>query len=100
MLRQQPSVYILTLTNADEEYSWTCPIAVKKINIQARESRDVRMAFQEGGTAAIGSYWTLKSGQVYYEDYPLEIKNAVFYFRDPTNAGTNIEILYWQEVGI
>lgn len=98
MLQQRPKIFTLTLTAQGTEYPFTVPRAVKKINVQARQSREIRMAVEAGATG-VDPYWTLKADNVYYEDCPLEIKDCVLYFQDPSNAGTIIEILAWLEVG-
>ncbi len=98
-LQMQGKVNLVTMTGANTEYPFPVPRSVKKITVQARQSRDVRMSFEETGSDVNGPYFTIKSGENYYEDYPLEILATTLYFRDPSNAGTVIEILTWQEVG-
>ena len=87
------------MTNANQEYNWPIPRGTKKIQLQARQNVDVRLSYESTGTEVAGAYWTLKSTHVYYEDCPLEVKDTKIYLRDPSNAGTIVEISYWIEVG-
>lgn len=91
---QQPSVYVLTLTNADTEYSYTLPANTKKFTIQARENVDVRFAFETGKVAtSTDPYFTLKAGNIWWEDN-INTQSTI-YFASST-ADTNLEILIWK----
>ena len=53
MLQQRPKIFTLTLTAQGTEYPFTVPRAVKKINVQARQSREIRMAVEAGAKVGI-----------------------------------------------
>ena len=97
-LEQLPRSENLALTAQNTEYSLAIPPAVRAFDFQAREGRDVRVAFVVDGTFTLGKYFTLKSGNIYYKE-PVEHREFSIYFRDPSNAGTTIEFILWEEVG-
>lgn len=98
-LEQIPRSENLVLTAQDTEYSFAIPPAVRSFDFQAREARDIRIAFISDGTFTLGEYFTLKSGNTYYKDVPVEHRAFTIYFRDPANAGTVIELILWEEKG-
>lgn len=64
-----PTIYNITMTNANTEYSQALPAGTKKFTWQCRTAFDVRFAFVTGKVATpTAPYMTLKSGAIYYED--------------------------------
>ena len=91
---QTPTVYVVTLTSADTEYSFTLPANTKKFTIQTRESADVRIATETGKVAtSTDPYFTLKAGNIWWED-GLNT-SATLYFASST-AGVHVEIIVWK----
>ena len=85
-----PTVYNLTLTSADTEYSQNV-FESSGIEFQARTSVDIRFAFVTGKVATpTAPYMTLKAGQWYF----FEGGTSTIYFASAT-AGTIVEIIMW-----
>ena len=85
-----PTLYNVTLTNADTEYSQALA-SCKGIEFQARTAVDIRFAFVTGKVATpTAPYMTLKSGQWYYFDG----SPTTLYLASAT-AGTVVEIILW-----
>ena len=97
-LAQRPKVDRLVLTLQSTEYPYTFPRAIASFDMQVRQSVDVRLATTAGGTS-LEPYLTLKSDRVYYKDIPVEHREFTYYFLDPSNAGTVIEFMLWEEIG-
>lgn len=88
-----PVISVVTLTNADTEYSYTMPADTRKFTIQARESADVRIAFESGKVAtSTDPYLTLKAGNVWWEDH-IDSETTIYFAS--SSAGTHVEILIW-----
>lgn len=100
-LSSKPDTDNVVLTVQNQEYSWTLPRSVKRFDLQARQARDVLVAFEANKTdiPAGGTPFTLKAGHVYYTETDKEHRPVTIYFRDASNAGTVVEILFWREVG-
>lgn len=89
-----PTINVVTLTNADTEYSATMPANTKKFTIQARENVDIRIAFVTGKVATpTDPYLTLKAGNVWWEDH-IDSETTVYFAS--SSAGTYVEILIWE----
>ena len=89
-LDKTPTVYNVTLTVADTQYSQALT-ACQGIEFQARTAVDIRFAFVTGKVATpTAPYMTLKAGQWYYfEGSPADI------FLASATAGTVVEIIMW-----
>ena len=94
-----PTREILTLTNANTQYSWTPPANVGYFSVQARTSADVRVATVTGKVATpTDPYGTIKAGQVFNSPERMILPpGTIFYFATGT-AGTILEIEYWLQV--
>jgi hypothetical protein len=83
-----PTIYNLTLTNANTEYSQAMPANCRGFEFQARTDVEVRYAFVTGKVATpIAPYNTLKIGDYYYS-YPLNqgASPSTLYFASATAA--------------
>ena len=90
---RQASIYNVTMTLADTEYSQTLMAGASKILVQNRGGYDTKLAFVTGQSGTV--YMTIKAGSVYYEDM-LEGGQRTLYFQCPT-AGQVLEILSWEK---
>lgn len=92
-----PSVYNVTLTDADTEYSKVLSPSTKKFTIQVRGSASVRCAFTTGKVAgSTNPYFTIKAGAIYWEDgLNLRLNSLTLYLASST-AGTVVEIIVWR----
>lgn len=91
-----PTVYNVTLTTGDHEYSQALPSYCCGFEFQCRTAVDIRFAFVTGKVATpTAPYMTLKSGDRYQS---LPIKQAdspsTLYLAS-TTAGAIVEIVAW-----
>jgi len=89
----QPQIYNVTMTNADEEYIQGLPVNCKKFLIHTRDESPFRLAFETGKVAApTEPYFTVLENQVYYED---NLKVLINLYFASSSAGKVIEIIAW-----
>jgi len=84
-----PTIYNVTCTNADTEYSQTLPANTKKFTIKARGG-SLKVCFTSGQSGT--TYILLADGQSWSEDN-IEFSGTL-YFQSPS-AGTVAEIIAW-----
>lgn len=94
--RSSPTVYNLTLTVADTEYSQAMPSYCRGFEFQCRTADDIRFAFAAGYVATpTAPYMTLKASDYYYSpDISQETAQSTLYFASAT-AGAVVEIIAW-----
>lgn len=94
---QNPTIYNVTLTSANTEYSQVIAPSVKKITLQCRTLYDVRLAYETGKVAAPTTpYLTIKKGNVYWEDsLNTKLESTTLYLAS-AQAGVVIEIVVWR----
>ena len=91
-----PTVYNVTLTSADTEYSQAMPANCRRIEFQCRTENTMRFAFVTGKVATpTAPYMTLKAGD-YYESGMIYQAAApsTLYLASPT-AGVIAEVIAW-----
>lgn len=89
-----PTIYNVTMTNADTEYSQALPAGTKAFEFQCRTDFDVRFAFATGKVATpTAPYMTLKSRHVYFKDR-INLTSKTLYIACATAAQV-IEIICW-----
>lgn len=93
---ETPTVYNITLTNADTEYSQLLPSSAREIRFRCRDdSVDVRFAFETGKVASPTSpYLTLPAGCDYYSDKN-DLTATIIYFSATSNASPVVELEVW-----
>jgi len=91
-----PTVYNVTLTNANTEYSQALPANTRGFEFQAQSEALVRFAFVTGKVATPTAPWlTLKAGDAYSSPQINQAASpSTLYLASPT-AGTIVEILAW-----
>ena len=88
-----PTVYNVTCTVADTQYSQTLPENCRMIELQARTEAILRFAFEGGKVATpTAPYMTLKAGDYYYS--LVDAAARTIYVASPT-ATTVAEIIAW-----
>ena len=87
-----PTIYNLTLTDANTEYSQALPANTTKYVVQCRTDDDVKMSFTSGESGT--KYLTIHGGQSYWED--LVKISPTLYFQSAT-AGVVVEIVAWTQ---
>lgn len=86
-----PTVYNITLTSADTEYSQALPTNTREFRFRCRTSYDVRFAWVTGKVAApVAPYLTLPAGTDYFSDYN-KLSSKTIYFASST-AGVVVEM--------
>jgi hypothetical protein len=89
-----PTIYKVTLTSADTEYSQVLPVGTRAISFKARGNHEIRWAFETGKVAApTDPYETLAVGQTYFKEN-LVAAAVTLYFASGF-AGTEVEIEVW-----
>lgn len=89
-----PTIYNVTLTNANQEYSQALPTGTKKFTVKERNGNPFRLAFVTGQVAApTAPYVNMLSNQVYWEDH-LYLTGVTLYLAAPI-AGRVIEVIAW-----
>jgi len=98
MQKNRCTIYNVTLTAANTEYSQLLPDYTKDISIQCRTAYDVRFAFVTGKVATpTAPYATIKNGGGYGSDNmrTLETNPQTLYLAS-AQAGVVVEIVVWQ----
>jgi len=91
---KEPTIYNVTLTVADTEYSYPLPSSTREFRIKCRTLYDVRYAWEEGKVAGpVAPYATLSAGLEYRGD-DSDITGKSIYLASGT-AGVTIEIEIW-----
>ena len=89
-----PTIYNVTMTNADEEYGQALPANTKRFSLQCLTDFDVRFAFEAGKVAApTAPYGLVRAGLNYYEDQ-VDLTGITLYIASP-DAGKIAEIIAW-----
>ena len=86
------STTTITCTLADTEYSLSLGQGIKAFTVQCRTAQDLKLGFASGVVAG-STYYTVKSGTVYYS--PI-INSAVTIYLSSANPGAVAEIDYWK----
>lgn len=88
------TLYNVTLTNTNTEYSQALPSVCRRLSFQCRTAKDVRFAFVTGKVATpTAPYYTLKAGAS-YDSGPIHLASATIYFAG-TQAGNVMEVEAW-----
>jgi hypothetical protein len=89
-----PTLYNVTMTNANTEYSQALPAKTKRFSIKTRDGTAFRTAFVAGKVAApTAPYETVPANWEYYEDL-LYVTGLTLYFGCAA-AGKIVEITVW-----
>ena len=94
-----PSVFNVTMTLADTEYSQELPYHCKKFTIKTRDLSEFRLAFVTGKVATPTAPWiTVNSNMWWWEDginneFPTGSLITLYFASD--SAGKIIELLAW-----
>ena len=89
-----PTLYNVTLTVADTEYSQILPDNTRILAFQCRTAFDVRFAFVPGHTATpTAPYMTLKANMTYWMD-TADLPSGTLYLAS-SEAGVVVEIEAW-----
>ena len=90
-----PGVSTLTLTNANTEYSLELPLGLVYAEIHARQSADIRIAWETGAVAAGAKpYFTIKADDCMVIRNAKMLTNRTIYIAS-SDAGTIVEFLTW-----
>ena len=91
-----PTVYNVTLTNANTEYSQAMLANCRRFEIQARTDVAIRFAFVTGKVATPTAPWmTLKSGVAYDSGMINQVAAPSTIYLAAATAATVVEILCW-----
>lgn len=96
-IKVNPTLYTVTMTNNNAEYSQVLPADTKYFAIRCRTNFDVRLAFITGKVAAsTDPYKTIVSGSEYVSPNDISWSAArTIYFACGT-AAKKVEIEVWQ----
>ena len=90
-----PTVYNVTLTNANTEYSQALPVNTKELRFRCRTLYDVRFAWVTGKVATpTEPYLTLPAGSDYWSDRN-DLSSQTLFFASST-AGVVCELEVWE----
>ena len=91
-----PTVTILTMTNADQEYSFALPAGCKHFAFQCRSANDVRIAFVTGKVAtSVEPFVTMKSGGSISSPEKLMANPGTTIYAACAAAGKILEFITW-----
>ena len=91
-----PTIYNVTLTSADTEYSQALPANCRFFEFQCRTAFAVRYAYATGKVATpTAPYMTLKSGGSYYSPTIYQGSSPSTLFLASAQAGVVVEITAW-----
>ncbi len=89
-----PTIYNVTMTNANTEYSQALPAATKKFLIHTRVGEAFRLAFATGKVATpTAPYFSITPSDAYSED--LVLSSAITLYFASATAGAVAEIITW-----
>lgn len=89
-----PTIYNVTMTNANTEYSQALSANTKKFLIATRDRTAFRLAFVTGKVATpTEPYLTVAANEIYFEDL-LNFTSKTIFFAS-ASAGKSIEIMEW-----
>jgi len=89
-----PTIYNVTMTTADYEYSQALPTNCKKFLIHTRDGTAFRLAFEPGKVAGpTAPYLSVPANTTYYEDGILSPALTLYFACAST--GKIIEIIAW-----
>lgn len=89
-----PTIYNVTLTNADTEYSQALPTATKKYEMHLRDGTSFRLAFVAGKVGgSVAPFWTQAANSEQGEEN-VHLVNVTLYFACAV-AGKIMEIKAW-----
>lgn len=89
-----PTIYNVTMTNADTEYSQALPAGTDRFSLQCQGAYDMRFAFVTGKVAApTAPYGTVKNGMNYFEA-GLTLTGVTIYVACGTGAQV-AELVVW-----
>ncbi|HOU13459.1 MAG TPA: hypothetical protein PKZ84_10100 [Anaerolineae bacterium] len=92
--QMSPTLYAVTLTSADTEYSQALPAGLRALSFKARGSVAIRWAFVTGKVATpTDPYETLEAGQTYFKENL--VGAAVTLYLASSTAGTVVEVEVW-----
>ena len=91
-----PTVYNVTLTILDTEYSQALPADCRFFEFQCQTAFDIRFAFVTGKVATpTAPYMTLKSGCYYYSPTINQASSPSTLYFATDEAGVVVEIIAW-----
>jgi len=94
---QNPTIYNVTLTSADTEYSQAISPNAKKFTLQCRSNADIRLAYVSGKVATpTAPYYTVKAGHIYWEDNLDTSMTTTTLYLASSDAGVVVEIIVWR----
>lgn len=94
-----PTIYNVTLTDANTEYPQALPAGCKYFSFQNRSAQATRYAFETGKVASpTAPYGTVKSGSAY--NSPEKLCASLTLYLASGNAGDVIEITAWSPPAI
>jgi len=89
-----PTIYNVTLTNANTEYSQALPANTRKVAFRCRTANAIRYAWATGKVATpTAPYATLASGAEWAAD-GIKLTGKTLYFASPS-AGVVVELEVW-----
>lgn len=84
------TIYNLTLTSANTEYSQALPNNAQKVMIKCRTSFPMKLAYTSGESGT--TYFTIPADQTYWDD---NINTVQTVYLQSTQAGIVAEIMVW-----
>ncbi len=89
-----PTIYNVTMTDADKEYSQALPSNTKKFTLQCRDGTAFRLSFETGKVATpTEPYLTVRTNDVYYEE-ELNLTSRTIYVAS-ASAAKVVEMICW-----
>jgi hypothetical protein len=91
---ETPTIYTVSMTLADTEYSQALPDDTRKIEFRCRDAVNIRFAYETGKVAApTEPYRTLLATEVKSED-TIKLSSKILYFAC-SDAGKTMEVEVW-----
>ena len=89
----------LTLTNADQEYTYTLPANCAGYSLQCRTGVDIRIGTVTGKVAGpTDPYLTLKAGEAYNSPERAVFQAGTTLYFASSTAGAVVEIIYHTQI--
>lgn len=91
----RPSVVNINIVSENKEYSHKLPWGCKRITLQVRDDRDLRISFDKGIVATPNpGYFTIKENTVLPMD-GLDVDTDVWIYMACDSGGKVVEIIQW-----
>lgn len=90
-----PSIFNVTMTDANTEYSQALPTGTRKFSVSCMDGTAFRISFTTGAVASVGPWYNILANQV-YESPDLDGITDLTVYAGCSSAAKALQIIAWQ----